>query len=347
MKTISEGQDKKSKSTLHYSRLFKILCELLEDPGPYKIADTAAHYGVGVRTIQRDLQKLIQFLNEHAKREYITREKGVYEGNFPRAALNLELEEMMYLFLALQQVKPILAGVGSAVYNRLMSAVNTLLSKEEREKFEVWSECYQVREFGFPLKRDDYYQSLHRIFEAIRKNLLIKFWFRGEERYLDPYHIHFTKSNFYVVGDHFDSPTEQKKRFLLHYRLDRLRKVEALPFVRSQLYKRLKDAYAYKKQKANQYLNKMLGAESHGEPKDYLIEILDEEVYRRMTEKCWHKIINPSKDQFCGLLKIPQISSQVEMKKWVLEWGADIRVLEPADFRKKIKQEIEKMLELY
>jgi predicted DNA-binding transcriptional regulator YafY len=337
-------------------RFFDMLCEMLGSSNPVKLKDTAARFEVSVRTIQKDLVVLVELLNDPSGREYIIHDKGrgEYRGNFPRATVNLTNEATIYLFLALQQIRPILSGDGNIAYNRLMNEVNQLLSEKDRNKFDVWSRCYHVREHGFPIKRENYYPFLHTFLEAILHNYIVKMSGDRGIRYFDPFLIYHARESFYVIGDTLDSLQYQAKRNRKRrqYRLDRLSKVELLKKNKSELYKYPKNAWGYKRVEAEKYLEGMFGAESSGKPQDYVLEIRDQKVFERMVEKQWHpkqRFGTPveTMEGFSCELVIPQTRSPFEMKKFVLSWGSALIVKKPEHFRLEIAAELKKMSDLY
>ncbi|MBH8597290.1 MULTISPECIES: hypothetical protein [unclassified Thermoactinomyces] len=73
-------------------RLLGIIAELLHDPGPHRIKDTAERYGVSQEKRRRDRNDLIEKLNKVNQKEYILRGRGYYAGNFVRAVANLSPE---------------------------------------------------------------------------------------------------------------------------------------------------------------------------------------------------------------------------------------------------------------
>src|SRR5262249_12737107 len=67
-------------------------------------------------------------------------------------------------------------------------------------------------------------------------------------------------------------------------------------------------------------------------------------VAGRVAEKDWHpsQAIEPQPDG--GLILTMRISSLVEVKRWVLSWGAACVRLEPGELRVAIETEAERVL---
>ncbi|MBH8597291.1 WYL domain-containing protein [Thermoactinomyces sp. CICC 10523] len=103
------------------------------------------------------------------------------------------------------------------------------------------------------------------------------------------------------------------------------------------------EVWIYKKNHAQQYINQMLEAE-HGKSKDdYVIRIYDKEVFKRIREKQWHpeqKIIPFEGEGAVGEIPFSKVSSWLEMKKWVLGWGSAVELIQPAENRRELCEEI-------
>lgn len=333
---------------MYRDRLFEILAELLRDSSRFTFREKAKIYGVTERTIRDNINYLVKNLNEPNQREYIIKRRGYYQGNFKQAVANLRPEVRLYLFLALQQLQPMLTGKGEKAYRELMNFVFSILSGEDIQRLKDWKEFYHINQYGFPLNRHHFYDTLHEIFEAIRQQQIIRFLRSGTFRYFDPYGVYHTKNTFYIIGLFMPAPDRyHKKKTLYHTRLDRMEKVEMLSDYRSLLHKNKDELRIYKKKQAKAYIAQMLEAERDGDRQDYVIRVFDEAVFRRIEERGWHpkQVIRRSeKKGVVGEIIFPQVASWREVKKWVLGWGSAVELIEPRDKRNEIKEEIKKML---
>ncbi|RAL26153.1 helix-turn-helix transcriptional regulator [Thermoflavimicrobium daqui] len=346
-----------SRHTNHLSRLFSIIAELLLDPGPYTIKETAEKYGVTERQIRNDLKRLMEFLNDANQKDYIIHRKGFYEGNFSRSVANLKPEVRLYLFLALRQIEPMLPEEGKQAYELLLKHAFSVLPHQDIHRLKEWSRFYHISTYGYPKERKHFYEALHEIFEAIYYGKTISFIKNGKKRYFDPYAVYYVKNNFYLIGTYY----QINKKNLLLTRLDRVKDLKKLSEQQSPLlpecYHRLEDVRYNKEQKAKSFISSMLEAErDQSKPSDYTFYILDQKVLNRIYEKQWHasqeiKLISKEivlgKRKVLAELKFKKVESPTELKKWVLGWGSAIYVKQPVSFRQEIEQEIKQMVSLY
>lgn len=328
-------------------RLLTILADLLRDPGPYSITEMANRFQITPRKLRDDIQYLIEKLNVVNQREYIIRERGYYKGNFPRAVANLSPQVRLYLFLALKQVGPVLEGEGQKAYDEFLRHVYSILAEEDVKRLKEWADFYHISQYGYPIQRSHFYQSLSEILEAIRYGQVITFHKNGHKRYLDPFCVYYAKQTFYIVGQYLSLPDQYPRRIdIRHTRLDRMNQVERLYHHYSQLDRQPSEIKDYKKRRSAEYIKQMLEAEFNGERETYVINILDPDVYRRILEKEWHpcqSIVPSPQPGVVGQIRIPQIASWYEMKKWILGWGSSVELMEPQEKRLEIKDEIHRL----
>ncbi|MBS7531166.1 transcriptional regulator [Hazenella sp. IB182353] len=329
-------------------RRFSLLTEMLRDQREHTIKNASDRYGVTTRTIRNDIEILQKYLNEPNQKQYIVKGRGYYQGAFPTAVASIDRETQLYLFLALQHVKPLLADEGFNAFQILKSHLYSVLSKEENERIDFWDQYYYINSFGNLKNQDHFYQSLNHVFEAIRFNQIIKFFFKRDSLvYFDPFCIYFSKKAFYIVGDKIPSPAEQSSEYRKRrmYRLDRLSHLERLPNFVSKLGSNKTETQDFKRYQSKYHIKHMIEAESsQKKAEDYVFIIRDVKALNRIVEREWHpeQEITIGNDGLTQLL-IPEVKSPVELQKWALGWGAAIEVKEPLFFRKMVQQEISKM----
>lgn len=343
-------------------RLLSMIADLLLDEGPYSVKETAEKYGVTEQTVRKDLEKLEKCLNKANQRSYIIRRQGKYEGNFQRSVANLSSEVLLYLFLSLKQVEPILGEQGQEAYKKLWKHALAILPVAEQRKLKEWSNFYRICKFGYPIEQGHFYEALTEVFDAIMYNQLLSFTLSGKRRIFDPFCIYYAKDTFYLLGvyhrlSNLSMKYSFKNRDIYLARLDRISDLKRLRNRKSPITKQQKseEVHFFKSNQVDAALKRMLEAErSPSRCDDYVFYILDEKAKNRIKERRWHesqKLIEEEQTingkKVFAELRLYNVESPVELKKWVLGWGSAIEVKEPARFREEIKQEIRKLNVLY
>ncbi len=68
---------------------------------------------------------------------------------------------------------------------------------------------------------------------------------------------------------------------------------------------------------------------------------------RYIRERQWHRTQTLEDEPDGSLILTLRINHTLEVKRLALSWGADCEVLEPAELRDEIKQELNRMAEVY
>jgi predicted DNA-binding transcriptional regulator YafY len=67
----------------------------------------------------------------------------------------------------------------------------------------------------------------------------------------------------------------------------------------------------------------------------------------RIAEKRWHHSQEAERTPDGGLVLRLDVSELIEVKRWVLFWGAECEVLEPDELRAQVEDELRRMLQHY
>ena len=68
---------------------------------------------------------------------------------------------------------------------------------------------------------------------------------------------------------------------------------------------------------------------------------------RYVREKVWHPSQSLSKRKDGGVVLTMKVTTLLEVKRWVLSFGAECEVLEPAQLRREIKHDADEMASRY
>ena len=67
----------------------------------------------------------------------------------------------------------------------------------------------------------------------------------------------------------------------------------------------------------------------------------------RVAEKVWHRTQTTEPQPDGGVVLRLAVSDLCEVKRWVLGWGAECTVLQPAELRRMVREELQRTLQSY
>ncbi len=150
---------------------------------------------------------------------------------------------------------------------------------------------------------------------------------QGESRVVDPYHL----AN--INGEWFLFAYDHLRKDIRTFAPARIQKIRATgkTFARSQkfsLEKRLRDSF---------------GVHS-GEGEFEVVLRFNARVADYIREKKWHES-QQLRELKNGEVELSlKLSSLIEVRRWVLSWGGDVRVLKPRELLESVKAEAQRML---
>lgn len=149
-------------------------------------------------------------------------------------------------------------------------------------------------------------------------------------REVDPYHIYNYQGDWYMIGY---CHLRQAPRDFALTRIHRLRVLEQNFSIPAGF-----DIAAYLK---NQF-----GIEKGGAPREVLLKFSPTQA-RWMREKVWHQteVKLPQPDGALLLKMFVPVTS--ELKRWVMQYGADVEALGPPELREMVQREVEELAARY
>lgn len=331
-------------------RLLEILLDLLESPREISLEKLAKNHRVSKDTIRRDLKELEKYICK--ERKYFEINWGKVNVYFQENIAPIHEDLQMYLVIALKQMEVFSKDEeGVAAYRKLLRFVEKSMNESDQESFRHYSSHIYISNYAYPLNRHFFYQQVTLVLQAIRNGQMISVMKDRKRRYLDPFCIYFAKGTFYLMAEEYGFVTEGKRRILLkekelrHFRFDRLSKWKKEHY-ESPL------EVAKKKKRAQKYISMMWEAEGfQKEPFTLELIVYDKKVWSRLQEREWTKhqqfLEVVDNTEGIGRLYFDGITSEQEIKKWILGWGSAVQVVNPSWLRKEIKIELKKMLKRY
>ncbi|CCU78363.1 similar to transcriptional regulator [Halanaerobium saccharolyticum subsp. saccharolyticum DSM 6643] len=317
------------------NRIFRIIKTIMLLNEPYKhweAKDFANYFGISERTFHRD-KKIMEELGVPIYYDNHLKEYKILD-NFRFKAPNLDQKETEAVLLAAKEyqnrsfpMKKELESGLAKVYNSLPEFLKNSMGSYIKN-YEIISEPF--------VDLEEHQQKFNLLKEAINNEnkILISYYSMSSdqttERKLDPYNLFFNNGAPYLYA--FCHLREEKRIF----RIDRIKdiKITEEDFL-------LPDDFSLADELDNAW-----GVEQGKNEMEVEVRFSGRAA-RFVPEYHWsdqQEIEEIAENQIIFKVKT---GSREEIKKWVLGYGSEAEVLKPAELRKEMQQEIEKMLENY
>lgn len=208
------------------------------------------------------------------------------------------------------------------------------LDSQDEMTIEGWDGMLSIQPFATDLLNEDDFEILIR---AIRQKLVVGVEYQGRKdtsyrsRKLQPYHLFYKLGAWYLLA--FDHPRgDTLKTFALH-RLRDVTVVSGVTFSRRQI-------------DLEKHIQAPFGVKGDAKPTKVVIEF-KEAVGRLVAERKWHpsQKIDALAD---GRSRLTMTVSDLGfVAAWVLGWGAEAKVLQPAKLRRLVVRSAKATASLY
>jgi predicted DNA-binding transcriptional regulator YafY len=300
------------------------------------VSETAREFRVSAKTIRRDLQKLklAGFPIDET-----TGERGCKIWRLADHAvvppLAFTFDEAIVFHLARPLLEPL---CGTQLWEAAHSALRKIkatLSVQALAYLERFPRFFHCTTHGY----SDYTEKAEiidtlTIAAEDRKAVMMTYQSQHATepvtRDVYPYGLTRHKGSIYLVA--FAVEHEQ----IRHYKVNRIEAAESIPFV----FQRPDDF------NIEAHLADSFGI--FGGDEDFTVVVrFHPTVARYVQESIWHasQLMTPQRDG--GVLARFQLSSTIEIKSWVLSFGAHAVVIEPESFRTEIAAELERWIKVY
>jgi predicted DNA-binding transcriptional regulator YafY len=290
----------------------------------------AAELEADPRTIRRDLEFMRNQLQAPIK--FSRARRGYYysEQTYRLPFLQLSEGELISLFLAERMMQQFRGTPFEADLRRAIAKLDEMLPDGVSVRLDDIADFLSV----LPATETRYDP---KIFCALTsavvcgRQLELRYWSasRNEEtrRRFDPYDVSLVSDGWYTVGH---CHLRQDTRMFAIQRVQSVRETGE-GFVRPSGFR------------IAEFLKGSFRA-VRGDGDYHVVLRFRSDVARRFAEKQWHasQVLEAQTDG--TLIARMQVSSLVEIKRWVMWWGIDCEVLEPAELRDLITREAREML---
>lgn len=291
---------------------------------------------VSKRTIQRDIEYMRDVL--HAPIEYQTERRGfVYADNsYTLPALQLTEGEWLAIMLSLHWVQRLPASPLRTSVQQLLSKLPVMLPEKLSVDLNDMLEPISIA--SEPLRGDELLiiERVNFFRQAIenQQQVWMDYFTAGRRevnrRKLDPYHLRSADGAWYVIG--FCHRSRERRTFAL----DRVQAVG----VTGTRFERPDDF------SIEDYLRYAWRHEVGDKVHDVAVRIEPTQV-PWFAKKLWHHSQREEQCDDGSLILRFRVSGLHEMKRWVMQFGTGVEVLEPVELRELVSNEIAAMTKKY
>lgn len=295
----------------------------------------AKEWGYTRKTVQRDVTYLKDSLA--APVEYDYHRKGYYYTDPAWQMPGLQLSEgELFLLLTAERMARQYQGTPLAEnLESLYQKIQTALPDE----ITVDPTYFATERISFqPLQTREISQKVWvTLFKALRFNRVIRLTYtkadsgEPEERLVEPLHLACIGGEWYLVA------YCRLRNDIRHFALSRV------TFVRQ-----MKKSFEPREFDPDEYFKNRF-ARFVGEPgKEYNVVIrFSKETARWVMERTWHQKQRVKKHRDGSITLSFPVPALYEIKRWVLQWGADAEVLKPKQLRDSVAKEVETVAKKY
>lgn len=291
----------------------------------------AEEWEVSSKTIQRDIDYMRYQLD--APLEYSAKHRGYYytEENFNLPAISLKESDLFAIYLAeelLEQYR------GTPLYNHLQSILHKIQDSLPDKKADISRQDLRFSLFPTPSTTIamDIWQT---VFDGLRRNRQLKLTYQtpGKEiskRTVDPYHAIRYEGDWYIVG-HCHTRTR-----VLVFSMSRI-----LSAVLTKEMFSIPEDFNFHKISRSRF-----GIHWGKEEKQVIIRF-SPAIAHHILARQWHPSQEIRKNSNGSIDLSLTVDSTVELKRWVLGWGKEAKILSPPSLISQLQQEIEEMQKIY
>ncbi|ADQ14414.1 helix-turn-helix transcriptional regulator [Halanaerobium hydrogeniformans] len=313
-------------------RIIKIMMLLNESYNSWNARKIADYFGISIRTFHRD-KSLMEELGIPIYYDHNLKCYRILD-NFRLKSPDLDKEETEAVFLAAKEYQNRNFPMKTELESALAKIFNSL---PEYLKGSIGSyiKNYEIISAPF-VKLEKHQQKFNKIKEAMSSNLqiMVKYYSMSSdeirERKLNCYNLFFNNGAPYLSAY---CHLREETRF---FRIDRIKEIELL----AEEYQ-IPEDYSLDNELAATW-----GVEQGKE--DLALKIkFSGRAARFVPEYHWSDKQNIERINDNEIIFSIKTSSKEEIKSWILSFGSDAEVLQPASLKKEIEAEIKKMLKIY
>ncbi len=317
-------------------RQWRLLFLLWQGEG-YTVEELAAHMGVAQKTIRRDLDvlreagiKLREKRESHGRKRYSVELAGA-------TRVGLAPTEALAIWVAVQLLVPYAGTVWYKTLRQLADEwLNGLPDSTQRYIRRTVHAIYATG-FGAPADGERWALVLERIVQALEQRRILRVTYQSLQRsgprtyMLHPYALVVHRHSLYLVA------YSEQHRDVRHFKLNRVLDAVLLSSI----------ADIPSDFDVEEHLRGAFGVfNASGKPVRVRIRFAPS-VARYVAESCWHSTQKLDWTPAGGVILEMTLSDTTEVKSWVMSFGSNAEVLEPAQLRDEVATELARALTRY
>lgn len=324
-----------------YGRIVTLDRLLRQDRFP-PVAELAKQFGISSRTVERDLEALRDYFGAPVEYNRSARTYRYTDSTYRLPAITLTQEELVVTLVVERLLRQYAGTPFEPVVLGAFNKLTSMLPEEACLSVDVGNLCKaMVFEQGIPIREyslDSFVSLLDAI--AKRKRTEISYYtVEGNReigtRFVDPYHLANWGGEWYLVA------LCLRRKQVCNFHLQRVKEVYALDlhFDRPQGFD------------AQMYMARGFGIIAGDAKERVRLQILVS-ASRWVKEKVWHfsqrfeKIESDGSFILCMDAPADQAGREC-LRRWVLQFGSEAVVMEPAWLKREIKEHLERALTQY
>jgi len=300
------------------------------------VKELAQEAGVSIKTIRRDLET---FQTAGFSLREVTgdfgRKKWHLESAKPPAELCFTWEEAAALYLGRRLMEPLMGTIFWQAAREAFRKIQAALEPVPREYIDKFATMFcqtMVGTHDYSKKAD----MIDWLMQAIEDGRAVSMTYQSLQAtepvtyIVWPYGLAYHRGSLYLIG------RTRRHEDICHWKVDRIEDVE----LKDQRFQRPEDFDLQK------HLAKSFGV-FHGDGEVHVKVRFLPAVARYVEESTWHPSQKLSKHRDGSVIAEFTLDGTEELKRWVMSFGQNAVVIEPANLQKQIREELDSLLLAY
>jgi predicted DNA-binding transcriptional regulator YafY len=287
--------------------------------------------GDGRRTIGRDIEFMKDQLRAPIKFDFVRNGFVYTDPTYHLPCFQMSEGELLALYLVERMMEPLRGTPFEADLRRAILKLKELLPDGVSIRVDEIADLLSVLPASQPLYNPECFRALTSAV-VCRRRVEMVYWTASrnetKRRDFDPYNLALIEDGWYAVG------YCHSRRDILMFAVQRIRSMRTT----TETFDRPADF------RLDEYLARSFRA-FRGDEDHTVVLRFSPDLARRIGERHWHPSQSEETERDGSLVLRFQVSDLREVKRWVMGWGADCRVVEPKELRESILDEAKRMLE--